>query len=100
MFELPEYTVLARQINTTLQGKTIQSGNLGNSPHKFVWYNRSQEEFANLIQGKRIGKAHAKGRWLFIRSRARLYPAVWRVRRQDFISPKRVKTPKEISPAS
>jgi formamidopyrimidine-DNA glycosylase len=66
MFELPEYTVLARQINTTLQGKTIQSGNLGNSPHKFVWYNRSQEEFADLTQGKRLGKAHAKGRWLFI----------------------------------
>ena len=66
MFELPEYINLAKQINAALTGKTIQSGNLGNSPHKFVWYNRSQEEFADLTQGKRFGKAHAKGRWLFI----------------------------------
>lgn len=66
MFELPEYINLAKQINAALTGKTIQSGDLGNSPHKFVWYNRSQEEFADLTQGKRIGKAHSKGRWLFI----------------------------------
>ena len=66
MFELPEYINLAKQINAALTGKTIQSGNLGNSPHKFVWYNRGQEEFTDLTQGKRIGKAHAKGRWLFI----------------------------------
>lgn len=66
MFELPEYIVLAGQMNDTLQGKLIQSGNLGNSPHKFVWYNRTDEEFAALTEGKRVGKAWAKGRWLFI----------------------------------
>ena len=66
MFELPECVILANQINETLQGKTIQSGSLGNSPHKFVWYNRSQAEFANLTKGKKIGEARAKGRWLFI----------------------------------
>lgn len=66
MFELPEYTNLARQMNETLRGRTIHSGSLGNSPHKFVWYNRDQDEFASLTQGKTIGKAHAKGRWLFI----------------------------------
>jgi formamidopyrimidine-DNA glycosylase len=66
MFELPEYVILANQINETLMGKTIQSGSLGNSPHKFVWYNRSQDEFAELTKGKKIGEARAKGRWLFI----------------------------------
>ena len=66
MFELPEYVVLAGQINETLQGKTIAQGSLGNSPHKFVWYNRSHEEFAELTQGKTIGEAHARGRWLFV----------------------------------
>ena len=66
MFELPEYIVLAGQINQALQGKTIQRGSLGNSPHKFVWYNRSQEEFADLTRGKTIGEAKVKGRWLFI----------------------------------
>jgi formamidopyrimidine-DNA glycosylase len=66
MFELPEYINLAKQINSALTGKTIQSGNLGNSPHKFVWYNRSQEEFYSLTKGKTIGEAYARGRWLFI----------------------------------
>ncbi len=64
MFELPEYITLARQMNQTLPGKTIQQGNLGNSPHKFVWYNRTHEEFEALTRGKRVGMGHAKGRWL------------------------------------
>jgi formamidopyrimidine-DNA glycosylase len=66
MFELPEYVNLANQMNETLKGKTVQSGSLGNSPHKFVWYNRSQSEFAKLTKGKKIGKVRSKGRWLFI----------------------------------
>jgi formamidopyrimidine-DNA glycosylase len=66
MFELPECVVLAKQMNDTLQGKIIIGGDLGNSPHKFVWYNRSPEEFDNLIGGKSIGTASAKGRWLLI----------------------------------
>ena len=66
MFELPECVVLANQINETLKGKTIQRGILGNSPHKFVWYNRSPDEFAKLTKGKKIGQAQAKGRWIFI----------------------------------
>jgi formamidopyrimidine-DNA glycosylase len=66
MFEIAEYTVLARQINATLVGKTIREGSLGNSPHKFVWYNRTHEEFAQLTAGKIVGQAHAQGRWLSI----------------------------------
>ena len=50
----------------TICGKTIKSGSLGNSPHKFVWYNRSQDEFAELTKGKKIGEAQVKGRWIFI----------------------------------
>ena len=66
MFELPEFATLARQINETVTGKVIREGSLGNSPHKFVWYNRSPDEFATLVQGKVIGHARAKGKWLFI----------------------------------
>jgi formamidopyrimidine-DNA glycosylase len=66
MFELPELITLARQVNETIQGKTIREGQLGNSPHKFVWYNRKPEEFIRLTGGKTIGDASAKGRWLFI----------------------------------
>lgn len=64
MFELPELLNLASQINRHLSGKTVAEGCLGNSPHKFVWYNHSHEEFARLIQGKRIGKADVLGCWL------------------------------------
>ncbi|MEW6717547.1 MAG: DNA-formamidopyrimidine glycosylase family protein [Chloroflexota bacterium] len=66
MFELPEFVTLAKQINDTLKGKTILRGRLGNSPHKFVWYNRSHEEFEQLTKGKTVEKAWAKGKWLFI----------------------------------
>jgi formamidopyrimidine-DNA glycosylase len=66
MFELPEFVTLAKQMNDTLKGKTIQRGQLGNSPHKFVWYNRSHEEFERLTKGKTVGEAQSKGRWLFI----------------------------------
>ncbi len=51
-----EYLNLAKQINATLTGKTIHQGQLGNSPHKFVWYNRRHEEFESLTQGKVIGE--------------------------------------------
>lgn len=66
MFELPEFVTLARQMNDTLKGKTIQRGQLGNSPHKFVWYNKSHDEFERLTQGKTLGEARAKGKWLFV----------------------------------
>ena len=66
MFELPEFITLARQMNDTLKGKTVRDGRLGNSPHKFVWYNRSHEEFSQLTKGKIVGEAQVKGRWLFI----------------------------------
>jgi len=66
MFELPEYATLAKQMNETLAGKVVKEGIRGNSPHKFVWYNRTPEEFAALMQSKTVGNAHAKGRWLFV----------------------------------
>ena len=66
MFELPECVVLAQQINETLKGKLVLKGELGNSPHKFVWYNRSHEEFSTLIKSKMVDHAYVKGRWIFI----------------------------------
>ena len=64
MFELPEVVTLAQQMNDTLRGRTIKRGQLGNSPHKFVWHNRTHEEFERLTQGKTVGEAQARGRWL------------------------------------
>jgi len=64
MFEIPETVNLARQMNATLKGKTIQSGHLGNSPHKFVWYNRTPQEFEKITQNKQVGETRSMGRWL------------------------------------
>ena len=66
MFELPECVTLARQMNETLRGKTIERGHLGNSPHKFVWYNRKPAEFERLTKSKRVGAAVARGRWMML----------------------------------
>jgi formamidopyrimidine-DNA glycosylase len=66
MFELPECVTLARQMNDALRGKTVKRGRLGNSPHKFVWYNRKPAEFKRLTKDKEVGKATAKGRWMFV----------------------------------
>jgi formamidopyrimidine-DNA glycosylase len=66
VFELPEFVTLAKQMNDTLKGRTIAEAQLGNSPHKFVWYNRSPEEFERLTRGKTVGTVCAKGKWLFI----------------------------------
>jgi formamidopyrimidine-DNA glycosylase len=49
-----------------LAGKRILTGSLGNSPHKFVWYNRKPDEFASLVAGKTVGEASAKGRWMLV----------------------------------
>lgn len=66
MFELPEFITLARQLTETVSGKTVERGSLGNSPHKFVWYNRTPEEFAALTAGKVAGPARTRGKFLFV----------------------------------
>lgn len=66
MFELPEFVTFASQLNQDVKGKVVQKGLMGNSPHKFVWYNRTSEEFERLTKGKTVGEAWAKGKWLFI----------------------------------
>jgi formamidopyrimidine-DNA glycosylase len=66
MFELPELICMSKQMNQTLSGKVVQKGSLGNSPHKFVWYNHTPEDFEQLTRDKTIGKATPCGRWLFL----------------------------------
>jgi formamidopyrimidine-DNA glycosylase len=66
MFELPECVTLTRQMNETLRGRTVRLGRLGNSPHKFVWYNRKPAEFERLAKGKTVGTAIARGRWMLV----------------------------------
>ncbi len=66
MFELPEFFILASQITRTLNKKIVESASLGNSPHKFVWYNVSRDEFSRVMAGKTFGPAYSRGKWMFI----------------------------------
>jgi formamidopyrimidine-DNA glycosylase len=66
MFELPEFFILASQITRTLNKQMVESASLGNSPHKFVWYNVSRDEFSRVMAGKTFGPAYSRGKWMFI----------------------------------
>lgn len=66
MFEIPEYVTIAAQMSERMAGKRIAEGSLGNSPHKFVWYNVSPAGFSAIVKGKTVGKASTRGRWLFV----------------------------------
>jgi formamidopyrimidine-DNA glycosylase len=61
MIELPEAITFARQLNATLSGKQIAAAVRGNSPHKFAFYTRTAEEYADILAGKRIGAASHHG---------------------------------------
>ena len=57
MIELPEAVVLARQMTTTLAGKTISSVIAAQSPHKFAWYFGDPQRYGVLLNGKVIDRA-------------------------------------------
>jgi formamidopyrimidine-DNA glycosylase len=57
MIELPEATVLAKEINQTLTGKRIVKAIANQSPHKFAWYTGDPAEYNHRLAGKTIGAA-------------------------------------------
>lgn len=66
MIELPEAISLARQFNAELKGKVISSAIRGSSPHKFAFAGKfSNDEFASIVAGKKIGSSHAQG-WIIL----------------------------------
>ncbi|MGE5374472.1 MAG: DNA-formamidopyrimidine glycosylase family protein [Bacteroidota bacterium] len=68
MIELPEATVLAKQINKTLTGKQIQQVIAGQSPHRFAWYTGDQAKYNDRLANKVIRGAEAFGGHLEIRA--------------------------------
>ena len=56
MIELPEVVTLARQITEELRGVRIASCERGNSPHKWVWYNREPAEYERIAVGRAVGE--------------------------------------------
>jgi formamidopyrimidine-DNA glycosylase len=67
MIEMPEATTIAAQMNTELSGKTISRFRRGNKTHKFLWLNRSDEEYAAILPGLRVSGASNFGRSIYLR---------------------------------
>jgi formamidopyrimidine-DNA glycosylase len=61
MIELPEATVLAKQIGETVTGKRIKKVTAAKSPHKFAWYYGDPKEYHSLLVEKAIGTAASYG---------------------------------------
>jgi formamidopyrimidine-DNA glycosylase len=61
MIELPEATVLAKQIDKAVTGKRIKKVTAAKSPHKFAWYYSDPKEYHGLLVGKAIGTAASYG---------------------------------------
>ena len=83
MIELPEALVIARQMNEVIAGKTIASAIRGNAPHKFAFYTRSAEEYAEILKDRQIGPARGHGGLILIPHRAGLSVGARRWRRAD-----------------
>ena len=66
MLEIPESTVMAREINETLKGKCISYVEANHSPHKFAWYEGDPAGYDDLLSGKCITGAAARGGMLEI----------------------------------
>ena len=61
MIELPEATVIAGQINSTLKGKRITNAIANQSPHKFALYTGNPANYRHLLAERTIQSAAAYG---------------------------------------
>ena len=66
MIELPEALTIAQEMDVELKGKRVDAGNRGNSPHKWVFTNRSSEEFERILAGKRISWVAGEETWVSV----------------------------------
>ena len=54
MLELPDAAVIAKQINKTISGRTIETVTAAFSPNKFAWYNGDPGKYHTLLAGKEV----------------------------------------------
>jgi formamidopyrimidine-DNA glycosylase len=66
MIEMPEATTIAHQMQETLVGKTIQHFMRGPLVHKFLWLNKSAEEYDAFLSGRQITGASSYGRSIYL----------------------------------
>ncbi len=61
MIEVPEASVIARQMDDELRGKRIESGVPGNAPHKFAFYSRPPAGYEAILSGRTMGEVREHG---------------------------------------
>lgn len=61
MLEIPEASVLAKQINATLLGKRIVSTTAAHSSHKFAWFHGNPADYGPRLQSGVVGAAVSHG---------------------------------------
>jgi formamidopyrimidine-DNA glycosylase len=61
MLEIPESTTIAKQLNETIHGKTIQKVIANASPHKFAFFHGDPAEYGPLLNGQVIGNSSGIG---------------------------------------
>jgi formamidopyrimidine-DNA glycosylase len=66
MIEMPEAATIARQMNETLTRKTISKFGRGNKSHKFLWLNRPDDEYENILPGLTVNGASSFGRSIYL----------------------------------
>lgn len=66
MLEMPEATTIARQMHTTLTGKTFLHFTRGELVHKFLWLSKSAEEYDALLSGMQVTGANSYGRSIYL----------------------------------
>lgn len=68
MIELPEASVLAKQLNDTISGKKIVNVIAAQSPHKFAWFHEDPHNYRNLLNNQVIERSAGFGGMVEIKS--------------------------------
>jgi formamidopyrimidine-DNA glycosylase len=66
MLEMPEAVTIARQMQSTLTGKTIQHFTRGVLVHKFLWLSKPAEEYDAILSGVQVNGAESYGRSIYL----------------------------------
>jgi formamidopyrimidine-DNA glycosylase len=66
MLEMPEAVTIARQMQETLTGKTIQHFSRGALMHKFLWLSKPAEEYDSILSGMQVTGAKGYGRSIYL----------------------------------
>ena len=61
MIEIPESITIARQLNESVQGKTICKVVANASPHKFAFYHGDPADYHTLLTGQVMGESVGRG---------------------------------------